>query len=612
MSFERPLLAWLLALAIPLVALHLHLRRRRMVPVSSLILWRGLVPDRARRGGLRHVRDGLALAFLLIALAAFTAAAVGPVIGAPPDAPRRLAIVLDGSASMLARTKDGTRFGEALSAARDAINRLAPQDEACVWLATPAPRVVVEPTTDRKAALAALDALGGPTLERRNLTVATKLAVRAAPGVSSRAATVLVLTDAPGAQALRTPDASSVDLHVGVVDAAGAPRNAGIVAFDVDRADPGKFAVRIATTDGDPAPRTLVLRRNGAEVARAEAKFGGDGEATATLSAAAFGSGGQAVVSLEPADDFAEDDAARVVIAAAKPLAVAVVADTPSPFLVEALRAMPDVADPARTTLVKPGAPWSAFSSADVVVADGAAAPEGRPSLSFGAGGRVVDRPLLWSVGTHAVTEDVDLSPLRIESASLIEPAHGDTTIVGSASGAVGVAGADRGVRHVRLGFRPDASTLPLEAAFPLLVRNALRWLASPPAAPRYVVAGEPMPGGGGALVPYPTPSGPYDVALPGGETSVVRWAAPPGFRLGGEAGDAAPAAAAARVLPDRSGISDTRRRLAPFLTAAGAFALLIGAALLFRGRPRVSTTAPSTGNAPATSTREAATAPRA
>jgi hypothetical protein len=606
-TFERPEAWWLLALALPIVALHLHLRRRRMVPVSSLLLWRGLVPDRAGRGGLRHVKDGLALALVLVALGAFTAAAAGPAVGAPPDAPRRLAIVLDASASMLAKTKDGTRFGEAVAAARAAIGRLGRQDEVCVWLATPSPRVIVEPTADHAAALAALDAGAAATLEPRALATATRLAARAAPGVSHRAASVLVLTDAPGAEALRESGPPPREVRVGVADAERAPRNAGIVAFDLDRADAGRFAVGVATTDGDPSPRTLVLRRGDAEVARAEVPFGADGAAVAKLPAGAFASGGLAQVSLEPGDDFTEDDVARIVLPQAKPLAVAVVADVPSPFLVEALRAMPEVADPARTTLVKPGAPWSAFSSADVVVAEAAAAPDGRPSLSFGVGGRVVDRPLLWSVGTHPVTAGVDLSPLRIESASLLEPAPGETTIVGSASGAVGVAGTDRGVRRVRLGFRPESSTLPLEAAFPLLVRNALRWLASPPSAARYVVAGEPMPGGGGALVTYPQPGGPYDVTLPSGAPSAVRWAAPPGFRLGAEPGDAVSPAAAATALPDRSGVADTRRRLAPFLAAIGAAALLAGAALLASGRLRVSAPPPSTGTAWATASREAA-----
>ena len=606
MTFERPEAWWLAALALPVIALHLHLRRRRMVPVSSLILWRGLAPDRARYGGLRHVRDGLALVFVLVALGAFTAAAAGPVVGAPADAPRRLAIVLDASASMLAKAKEGTRFDEALAAARAAIGTLGRQDEVCVWLATPSPHVIVEPTADHAAALAALDARAAATLEPRALATATRLAARAAPGVSHRVAAVLVLTDAPGAEALRESGPLAREVHVGVADAGRAPRNAGIIAFDVDRADAGRFSVAVATTDGDPTPRTLVLRRGDAEVARAEVAFGADRAGTATLPAGAFASGGLAQVSLEPADDFTEDDVARIVLPQAKPLAVAVVADAPSPFLVEALRAMPEVADPARTTLVKPGAPWSAFSSADVVVAEAAAAPEGRPSLSFGVGGRVVDRPLLWSVGTHPVTLGVDLSPLRIESASLLEPAPGETTIVGSASGAVGVAGTDRGVRRVRLGFRPESSTLPLEAAFPLLVRNALRWLASPPAAARYVVAGEPMPGGGGAIVPYPRPGGPYDVALPSSAPSTVRWTAPPGFRLAGAADGATTAAAAARELPDRSGIADTRRRLAPFLAAIGAAALLAGAALLSRGRTRVSATPPARGTASETSSREA------
>ena len=57
MTFERPEALWLLALAAPIVVLHLHYRKRRLVEVSSLELWRGLVPDRGGRGALRQIRD---------------------------------------------------------------------------------------------------------------------------------------------------------------------------------------------------------------------------------------------------------------------------------------------------------------------------------------------------------------------------------------------------------------------------------------------------------------------------------------------------------------------------------------------------------------------------
>src|SRR6185436_15575737 len=138
------------------------------------------------------------------------------------------------------------------------------------------------------------------------------------------------------------------------------------------------------------------------------------------------------------------------------------------------------------------------------------------------------------------------------------------------AAGAVGVVGETvvanvGGVRRVTFGFRPDASTLPLEAAFPLLVRNALRWLARPSNAPRYVVAGEPWPDGDGAVVPYPAPGGPYTMKSPTGAMTAVRWIPPKGFRLSPATPTSFPSAASVvGSLADRSADRDTRKRHAP------------------------------------------------
>lgn len=619
MTFGRPLALWLLALALPIVLFHLHLRRRRRVVVTSVELWRGLVPVRAGRGRLRHVRDALALALVLAALAAFAGAAADPVHGAAPAPGRRLVVVLDASASLTARAGDaGSRFAAAQEAADAAIARLAPADEVVVWVAARTPFVAVDPTADHAAARAAVASLRA-TLEPRRLATTLRVAARAAAEssrLSGRAADLLVLTDRAGAATLAGEEFAA-RFAVGVVDAGGS-RNAGIVAFDVDAGDATRAIVRVETTDGAPADGEVTLRRGGAVLATAPLVFAGAASATVALPlGAALREGGIVEARIERAagpDDFAADDAARMALAPARPLAVALVAETPSPFLVEALRAMPaDLVDPGRTTLVRPGAAASAFQGADVVLADAAAAPDGRPALTFGHGGRVVDRPLLWSVGAHPVTAGVDLSPLRIEHASLVEPEPGDVTIVATAAGVVGVAGERAGARRVALGFRPDATTLPLEAAFPLLVRNALRWLAQPEPIPRYVVADEPVPGGDGAVAPYPVPGGEDVLRLPSGGVTALRWARPPSFRLDAESA-APPAGEAVASLGDRSGERDTRRRMAPWLAGAAALFLAAGAALLRRPAPSRAPTAPppSTGIATARSSREAATSPRA
>jgi len=597
-TFERPDAWWLLVLAAPIVLLHLHHRKRRVVEVSSVELWRGLVAGGGGRGRFRALRDGLALAFLLAALGAFTVSAAGPVTGAAASGPRRLVVVIDGSASMIASI-DGQEqpFVAALRRAKDAEARLAPHDEISVWLSGDRPRVVVEPRRPRRgdtygSAFSAVAYGAGPWPDAPYpscLATTTRLAVRAARAASSKPTTVLVFTDALGVETLRDVEAKDVDLQIGVVAGPREPRNAGIVECDLDPADATRLLVRVATTDGPVTPRSLVLRRGEVELTRTAVAFDADGGATATLAMGEGGTmGGVLDVQLEPSDDFGWDDESYLMLPAAKPLAVAVVSDKPSPFLVEALRAMPDVADPARTTLVAPGAPASAFDGVDVVIAEGAAAPAGKPTLTFvGAGTRVAEKPLLWGVGTHAILAGVDLSPLRIERAVVLDPAADETSIVASAAGAVGVAGETDGFRRVTFGFRPDASTLPLEAAFPVLVRNSLRWLAKPPAAPRYVVAGEPWPDGDGAVVPYSTLVRPHDVRTPTGMATVVRWLPPRGFRLSPATPSNAPSAAdVVASLPDRHGDADTRKRHGPWLAAVGAALLAVGALLLPRARP--------------------------
>ena len=598
MSFEKPLAWTLLALALPIVLLHLHLVRRRRVEVSSLDLWRELLPEGAGRGGLRRLRDRAALAFLLAALVAFAASAAGPVTGAAASAPRRLAIVVDASATMNARSGSGTRFDEALVALGGVARRLAAHDELTVWLATATPTVAVEPTHDASRAADLFLAAGvtglGPnpiaaTLLPAGIAKTTRLAALVAAGVERREATVLVLTDAVGAAALADLPASGVGVRVGVAGA-GAVRNAGITAFDLDPADASRLVVGVTTTDGPGTSREVVLQRGDEELARVPVDLATEDRASVKVPLGALAkAGGVIEARLEPADDFTADDAAALVLPSVRPLAVAVVSARPSPFLVEALRAMPDVADPARTTLVAPGAPASAFDGVDVVIADGVAAPAGRPSLTFLAeGARFADRPLLWGVGAHPVLAGADLAPLRIERAAVLDPAPGETAIVATSAGAVGVAGGEGAQRHVVLGLRPEASTLPLEAAFPLLVRNAVRWLGTPPAAPRYVVAGEPWPGGDGEVVPYPRPGERLLARSRQGVESVVRWVPARGFRLSPERPVAAMSAAeAVASLPDRHLDEDTRRRWGPECAAAGAVALLAGALLLSSARRR-------------------------
>lgn len=615
MRFLRPEAAWLLLAALPLVLLHLRRVRRRVVPVASVRLWRDLAQGGVGRRGFRKLRDGGALALLLLALAALTGALAEPVAGAAAVRPRSLVVILDGSVTMSARDASGSRFDAARRVVADALDRRGPDDDVTVWLAAGAPWVLAGPTRDAGAVRDAL-ADAQPTLDARTLDDALERA-RAARALRREPATVLVVTDAPGAAALDDAE----DVLVAAVGAAG-PRNAAVLGASVT---PRGVRVRIAALEGGPGERTLEVRVGDDVVAALPLTLAPGRELAPEVLVPADRSG-RLVARLLPPDDFPDDDAAGLVLRRRPPLRVLVTAPgaRAAPFLLEALRAMPDVVDADAALLASPDVALAVMAAADVVIADGAvpdALQEGaaapRPLLAFVEAGERVARPLLWGIGAHPVLEGVDLAPLRLESATPLALQPGDAVLVDSAGGPLAVARERAGVRTVWCGFRAEASTLPLEPAFPLLVRNALRWLRDAGALPAAVTAGAPLalaetlPPGADEVVlalgdvarraalgpdaadpstPLPVPGGSrlLRVGLPGGAAlgeTFVQWHLPPGITLGADAPGPSPDAALAR-LPAPLAAAAPVRRLGPLLAALAALFLVLGAALL-RTSPR-------------------------
>jgi hypothetical protein len=163
---------------------------------------------------------------------------------------------------------------------------------------------------------------------------------------------------------------------------------------------------------------------------------------------------------------------------------------------------------------------------AEVTVVDGVALPSGtlRPGayvflaplsgeLPFEARGEVED-PLVWrTVPNHPVLDGLDLSHAFARRAWSLGGA-GFEPLAFAEGAAVAGEGERLGVRYVVLGVDPEESTLPVRAAFPLFLRNAVRRLAVAPAAalrPAYlpgerVRARTPLPEGDAprlVLVPF-------------------------------------------------------------------------------------------------------------
>jgi hypothetical protein len=359
----------------------------------------------------------------------------------------------------------------------------------------------------------------------------------------------------------------------------------------------------------------------------------------------ASGEGSLLVVALDPPDRFPADDVAPLYLAPEPALRVVLAAPgfAASPRLADALRALGSrIAPDAK--LARTDAPAAAFADADVVLCEGPvpeALPPGMPVLQFDAPASVAEpgtvrAPLLRPVLPHPVLAGADPTALRPVAARVVAARPTDLVLAAAEEGPVIVCGERAGVRTVRVGLSPDDPAIALEPFLPVLVRNALAWLARPPLLPPQTHSGdalalrEPVPGGvdrvwisgpgdasprpvavvGGAVVeavpPPPALRGTDPVARaraarlvlelpPQRPATVVFRRTPAGFRLdpaghvasAGAAGPADPDPAPQRVLAgfrDRSGFRDTRVRRGPLLAAAAAAALVLGGLLLRRG----------------------------
>jgi hypothetical protein len=506
----------------------------------------------------------------------------------------------------------------------EALDRVGPEDDVTVWLAKEAPTVALSPTTGHEVARRVLDA-ARPTLEDPSLLGTLELARRAVD-LADQPATLLVITDAPGAASL--PRLEANELLV-AVDQGSRPSDAASDRVENYRWDPsepiGSAEVVVVHREGEPRPRRVVVEVDGEEVGAAPVTPSITGPERLVV-AVPNDLEGVLVARLTPPDAFPENDVSGLVVRRPRPLRVVVTAPDagPSPFLLEALGVLDGLVDREATLVTTPDAPASVLAVADVVIAEGAlpgALPEATPLLAFSeALGESVPWPAVWESGPageeHPVLRGVDLAPLRIDRAAVRSAGAGETRLVDSAAGALAFASEARDdrARRVLLGFRPDASTLPLEAAFPLLVRNALRWLRGGPPLPGALRAGDPLPArrataqwadraprteAGELLLPLAPEDEPtvarvprpslgrsrlLAVATPAGTgEAYVRWDRPETVRLGFD-GDLA-FAKGIEALPDRRGARDTRERWAPRLAGLAALLLVLGALLLPLGR---------------------------
>lgn len=482
-------MALLVAALIAILAVWLRPLSRRVV-VAFGEMW---ARAQAAKGISLPWREALALLLFAGALAALAGGIAGPRIA--ERAPRRVAIVLDASASMDARDRDGKRR---FDLAKLAATRLARQsnasDEVTILRASASTRSVPawelaavdvdDAAIDFAAAAASVSAFLGTEAGTEKRVVV----------LSDRAAS---FPDVPGAEVDRLvvgePGENLAVLSVGI-----SPGNASQGGLDV--------LVVVGNLGGSDATTTLVLHtdkfRVGAtsfavKAGTTEARaFHLDGlparELWASLDGITFASG--------LPDALPRDDRRAAFAPEGGALSVALVTKG-NRFLEGALAALGGIA-------VENGA--AAVGGADVAVVDAGSPVPALPArvrgvLRFGVeGGKVVDAPVLsdWN-GDHPVTRRVSLDDLTLAKASILSLQPGDVVLAAIDQGPIAIARERNGRREILVGFDPARTDFPLRLGFPVFVGASVRWLAGegPGALADRGVAGKAIPiAGGGAI----------------------------------------------------------------------------------------------------------------
>jgi hypothetical protein len=403
------------------------------------------------------------------------AAASGPTV-----------LLLDASASMKAGSGGTTRFELARARAMELVRGAGSRERIMVVRAAAEPRVEVAFTAQRGRLLDAIRAVE-PTEEPLALTEALATAVTLAAGDPD--GRVVFFTDG----AVDVPPA----LPAGTLELSlvGEPvDNMAVTGFRFRR-EPGSassYQVLVSVRNFSSAARLnrVELSVDGQVVGSqlVNVAAGKEQQMFFRWSGSFFSS---AVAALEVGDEFPLDDRAFAVLSEAPEVRVLLV--SPGDFFLESLLGLL----PHLKVVVAPAYYEGDF---DLVLFD-RVAPEGQlpnRSVLMAVGSPTDDRlaPVVtgWDQ-SHPVMQGVDPSGLTILRSALPEPPPRARTLISSDQGPLAYTVDGSEGRHIFLGFHPASSDLPLRAAFPVLMINALNWLYEGQigAHVREVQSGEPI-----------------------------------------------------------------------------------------------------------------------
>ncbi len=492
MSFVSPdRFIWLL-IAVPIVLLYILRTRMKKQPVATLLFWDQLFDEKRQRSWWQRLRHWLSLALQLAFLGLLVGALVDPLWRGQNDEARQVVIVLDTSASMLAKTENGkTRFDDAIEKAQGVVAGLRDGDEVALVTAGSSVRVVVGVTDFGPAvrdALREVQPTHGPT----KVTEAIEAARRLTRQPDRRE--VVVISDLcfdqgseEGSEEKRASENEQLDSQPDIrLMSVGTPENnVAVTAMSVRRSlvDPIGYAAMVQVHNfGDEAIEcrlTIDLADELVDVIPLKIAAGESWKDTINEASA---NGGVLKATLDIDDGLEIDNVAMAVLPRRPKIPVTLVSQEPSVYLESVLSAIPLV-ELTTVTETPATAPKGGFLVLNRMET---------PKLPAGSVLAIDPRgdTDLWTVGEPIeqaiIAKQESASPLmpHVQLMNVVLPGARALNFPGDATSLLSDASGDTLMaslineedRIVVLAADLDNSDLPLRIAFPVMMTNAVNW----------------------------------------------------------------------------------------------------------------------------------------
>lgn len=461
MTFASPTALWWGLAGAAIVALYLLKTRHRRIAVSTVMFWEQVFEQSRPRAWWRQLRHVLSLLVQLLIILLLVLAIAELIAPWQSLKPRRIAIVIDDSASMGAPLDHTTRLSAAKHEAQFIIDSLGDFDEATILTIAGSPRAQCGMTSHRRTLLHAVDAI----VQSRGVADATG-AITLARSVADE---VILITDsnAPieGATPMRV--GRSIDnvaiTRLGVrrslIDPIGYRIFVEVRNF-ATAATSCRFELSLGEQVLDVVPITLEPDDTWRHVF----------EETST-------SGGLLEAKIIAKDAWGDDNIASAQLPPRHPVRVTLRGE-PNVFIARALDALP---------LVQP-----ALQGGDVditiyhrevpnVIPPGPAMViDPRSSTNLWNVGDLLTEPIVAAQNdTSPLLAHVQLQNIYIPEARQIDPRENADVLAAGPDGEAIITAFDRAEgRVIVIAADVAAGDLPLRTAFPIFMTNAINWLS--------------------------------------------------------------------------------------------------------------------------------------